>query len=295
MKKFSIVLFLILVLIAIVGIDQGARIIVQLKGGLLNKVNTHQKHNVGFDYNYQSLDFYSKDSLLLKAQIIRTDVQKTKGTILFVHGIRAYKEHFVPKAMELNQAGYDVVVYDQRAHGESEGKYCTFGYYEKEDVSSLLDRLQYQDVSQNIGVWGQSLGAAVALQAMGSDPRINFGIIESTFSDMRLVTYDYAERIIGFRSEILIDLLLWRAEQIADFEVDIVKPYEYAELVQKPILMVHGTIDGRIKFEYGQKNYEHVKSTRKEFLAIDSAHHLNVWSVGGEEYFQKVLNFIPNN
>ena len=37
--------------------------------------------------------------------------------------------------------GFDVVAYDSRAHGESEGDVCTYGFYEKEDLRRVLDRV----------------------------------------------------------------------------------------------------------------------------------------------------------
>ena len=65
-----------------------------------------------------------------------------RGTIVYLHGVADNRgssssivDHFVPR-------GFDVVAYDSRAHGESEGDACTYGYYEKVDLSRVLDGSQ---------------------------------------------------------------------------------------------------------------------------------------------------------
>jgi alpha-beta hydrolase superfamily lysophospholipase len=47
------------------------------------------------------------------------------GTIILLHGIRGYKEHFTALAAMLNRQGYNTLALDLRAHGDSEGDYCT--------------------------------------------------------------------------------------------------------------------------------------------------------------------------
>jgi pimeloyl-ACP methyl ester carboxylesterase len=54
---------------------------------------------------------------------------------------------------------FDVLAYDSRAHGESGGNACTYGYYEKRDLSRAIDLIGLRPVV----ALGISLGAAVAL------------------------------------------------------------------------------------------------------------------------------------
>ena len=64
-----------------------------------------------------------------------------------------------------------------RGHGESRGTYCTFGYKEKYDIVSVIDEIMLDKrLSKNIGIWGQSLGGAIALQTMAIDKRIKYGV-----------------------------------------------------------------------------------------------------------------------
>jgi pimeloyl-ACP methyl ester carboxylesterase len=242
---------------------------------------------------FKKIHFKTIDNLNLCAYIVYAKSQEAKGTIVLLHGIRASKEHYALLCKRLANEGYNTVALDSRAHGESEGDFCTFGAKEKSDVSSLINYLiQHENISTNIGIWGQSLGAAIALQTMAIDKRISFGIIESTFSDFNAITHDYFKYNLNFEIPFLTNYLIYRSGKIADFEPDSVCPKKSCESIEQPILLVHGTADDRINIKYGKENLAHLKSVDKTFLEIQGADHLNVWKVGGEEYFNKVIEFI---
>ena len=80
------------------------------------------------------------DGVLLKGWWFRGEGRK-RGTIVYLHGVGDNRgsslgiaAHFVPK-------GFDVIAYDSRAHGESQGDACTYGYYERKDLSRVLDKV----------------------------------------------------------------------------------------------------------------------------------------------------------
>ena len=252
------------------------------------------------DYEYFKLNgkyfvFDSYDGLKIRGYLASTS-KVPKGTVILLHGIRSRKEHFAKLMKRLTDEGFNAVAIDQRAHGKSEGIHCTFGVKEKRDVTLLLDYLEDKEgVKDNIGVWGQSFGGAVALQAMSEDHRIKYGVIESTFSDFNKITHDYFTFHAGFDIALLTDYLVWRAGQIADFEPSKAGPNNCCQDVFQPVLMVHGQKDKRINISYGKENFARLASKDKTFIEVEDANHLNIWKVGGEEYFRKVLHFLNGN
>lgn len=84
--------------------------------------------------------------------------------------------------------GFDVVAYDSRAHGESDGDVCTYGFYEARDLHRVLDTVAPGPVV----LFGTSLGAAVALQETAGDPRVTAVVAAETFSDLRTVASERA-------------------------------------------------------------------------------------------------------
>ncbi len=274
----------------------GPRMIIEINNPIINQhKNDTRKLPKPSDYNLNSERFYIRTSegFKLSGYIIKTDSAIQKGTLILVHGIRAYKEIYFPACKLLADHGYNSVIIDLRAHGESEGKYCTFGYKEKKDISIVIDSLStIKGLNNNYGIWGQSMGAAVAMQTLATDHRLKYGIIESTFADFKTIVNDYAKNIFGFQLPILNNYLIWRAESIGGFEANDIVPSESAKHITQPVLMVHGKIDHRIKFKYGLKNFKNLKSKDKEFIEYKDANHLNVWKIGGEAYFQKVIRFL---
>nr|WP_321412603.1 alpha/beta fold hydrolase [uncultured Carboxylicivirga sp.] len=295
--RFLIILLVIIIPFAITANYFGPRLIIQTKGGVISLLKSSNqirlKTPADFNLNSDDLVIKTSDGLDLKGYIIYSNRNSQKGTIIMVHGIRSCKEYFLPMAKILSDSCYNVVLFDLRAHGQSEGKYCTFGYHEKEDLSILVDTLlNNEKLTDNIGIWGQSLGAAVSLQAMSVKPEIKFGIIESTFSDFETIVHDYTPNFIGFDIPLLTDYFIYRSGRIADFTPSDVKPFLSAQNVHQPILMVHGTKDDRIKINYGRTNFEHLASKDKEFIEVSDANHLNVWRVGGESYRTRIFEFL---
>lgn len=243
------------------------------------------------------IEFETKDKLILKGYLTYSNLDSTKATIILLHGIRSGKETFLSSTKKLADLGFNTIALDLRSHGESQGKHCTFGIKEKEDISALIDYLATSEkIQNNIGVWGQSLGAAVAIQSMATDKRIKFGIIESTFSDFKAITHDYFNYHLGFNIPFFTNYLVDRAGKIADFDPNDARPKKYCQKIEKEaVLVVHGNQDRRINIKYGRENFANIKSKNKEFLQIDGATHLNVREVGGEDYFNHVCSFIEKN
>jgi dipeptidyl aminopeptidase/acylaminoacyl peptidase len=297
--KIVITLTLLLIIVFCFASYIGPRMIIEVNNLVYKNRNSNKgviPQATDYQVKAESIYYNSSDGLKLKALLIRSDSLKTKGTIIMVHGIRAYKERFIPISKQINDSGYNVVMPDLRAHGESEGQYCTFGNKEKFDISALIDTLNTMpNINQNYIIWGQSLGAAVSLQAMAIDKRIKLGIIESTFSDYRQIVHDYSRHTLGFEAGALIDYFIWLSENIGDFKADETIPANAAKQINQPVLMVHGTKDKRIKIEYGQQNFKNLASQQKRFIMLDGANHINVWQVGGDHYFNTVFKFIEEN
>ena len=161
---------------------------------------------------------------------------KRRGTVIYLHGSADNRVSGVYIAERFLKRGFDALAYDSRAHGESDGDACTYGYFEKEDLRKALDLLTVKPVVA-IGV---SLGGAVALQAAAEDSRIAAVVAVATFSDIRTVA---AERAPFVASRANIDAAFRLAEQQAAFKADEASPVKAAERIRVPVLLIHGRAD----------------------------------------------------
>jgi pimeloyl-ACP methyl ester carboxylesterase len=224
------------------------------------------------------------DTTRLSVKHLRT-ASNRRGTVIVLHGVAACRTEMQPWADELLAEVFDVLLVDLRAHGRSEGQYCTYGYREKWDTKRCVDWLVNNDSTCTpIGIAGSSLGASVAIQAMSIDPRLALGIAESRFSNLRDVALEHTVYWTGLRAPGVVDRALTHAERIGRFSVDSVAPDYAVRNVRHPLLHVHGTHDERIPFRHAREIEAHAPQGFTEFHAVSGAHHLDVWQVGGSRY-----------
>ena len=229
----------------------------------------------------------------LRGYLFHPEQEVPKAIIILVHGIGGAKEHFFQLAGNLQQYGFSSLVMDNRAHGRSDGLYTTYGYFEKKDISKMVTYLQKKFPDIPIGIWGSSMGGAITLQSLAIDDRLSFGIVESTFTNLNQIVYDYQKRFsggIGLR--FTTDYTLNKAGKIAGFIPEDVNPLSAVKHIKQPVFIAHGDKDKRINYRYGEQLYEALVAKEKYFELVKGAGHLNLGVIGGKDYYDKVLLFI---
>lgn len=240
---------------------------------------------------FDTLTIQTRDGLKLEGWFVKGSLP-LKGTVIYLHGVSDNKISGLPLAKLFSDHGYNVFLYDSRRHGESEGSFCTYGYYEKFDLSEAITQLEklYGEKLGKVGVFGVSMGAAVALQAAGIDSRISAVAAEAPFADLHSISLDYQKHIIKVRWKIIRHLVMARAERIGKFKADEVSPLKALERISAPILFIHGKEDCLIDPQYSTLLYSRARPP-KEIYFIEDASHLDTRMVGGKEYEGKLLNF----
>src|SRR5712692_3639853 len=119
---------------------------------------------------YEEIIVIVRDGITLNAWLVKAG-PSVRGTILFLHGVGDSKIAGIPYAKLFFDYRFNTFLYDSRRHGESGGRFCTYGYYEKHDVIDIIDYLSSRTdiMLGKIGIFGTSMGAAVAIQAAAID------------------------------------------------------------------------------------------------------------------------------
>lgn len=242
---------------------------------------------------YSDFNITVDDTILLKGWFVYATKAPSKGTVILLHGISSCKNMMLPLAKELTEQGYNCICYDSRANGESGGLNCTFGFYEKHDVSRYIDSAiaRYPHAAP-FGIMGHSLGAAVALQAMAIDKRIVCGIAESPFADLRSTTRDYFARMAHVRLDFIPDRALMFSEKIAGFSADSVCPALAAKSITQPVMVIHGLKDERIDSKYGKMDFDNIASVHKFWYPVAAGMHSNLARTGGKKLDDKIKSFL---
>jgi len=190
--------------------------------------------------------------------------ERPRGTIIYLHGVADNRGTASNVIRRYTARGFDVIAYDSRAHGDSEGSVCTYGYFEKEDVRRIVDLIEHGPIV----LIGHSLGAAVAIQAAAGDQRIATAVAAETFSDLRTIARERA----WFLTDNVIARAFLVAEQSGRFAVDAVSPEQAARKMRAPVLLIHGTDDRETPASHSQRVMSALAGPKRLILVEGAGH-----------------------
>jgi fermentation-respiration switch protein FrsA (DUF1100 family) len=106
-------------------------------------------------------------------------------TIILVHGFKAARQNMLPWARYLYATGYNVLLYDSRGCGQSEGWHIDLGAGETTDLIGAARYLQQlPDLRvKRFGALGVSLGAGTVLLAAAREPLLAAVVADSAWAD----------------------------------------------------------------------------------------------------------------
>jgi len=198
--------------------------------------------------------------------------QPPRGTVMILHGILDSKARFFTMGRQMARMGYNVVMLDHRAHGRSEGTYTTFGAKEKFDARDVIDSLlESGDITEPIYVFGQSMGAAIAVQYAAIDPRCRAVMAVAPYTDMRSA----ARRFVPFMNAKKFEEVVERAGEIAGFDPDDASALRAASELAAPLLVVHGRIDAIVPHRHGVAVYN-AANVQKKLVTFPLLGHISL-------------------
>lgn len=188
-----------------------------------------------------------------------------RGTIMYLHGVADNRGSSLDAARRFVPRGFDVVAFDSRAHGDSAGDICTYGFYEKRDLARVLDRIE----DGPIVLIGSSLGAAVALQAASEDARISAIVAAESFSALATVA---SERAPWFFTKGSIARAFAVAERSGRFTIDDVNPARAAQRISVPVFVVHGASDRETPPDHSRRIFDALHGPKKLVIVEGAGH-----------------------
>ena len=237
---------------------------------------------------FETIEFKTSDGLTLHGVWIPAS-GSTKAVII-MHGHGGSYDFDLYRAPSLHNAGFNVLLFDFRAHGRSEGKRMTFGYEERRDVLGAIEFLHSRGM-QHIGLLGFSYGGIVSM-LFGAE----FPAVEAVISDggpARMRTAIAARGVdMGFP--------LWLTKLLAWFIISMTSLRLGANLFQyepirwvgkispRPILFIHGDYDQYLP-DFDDL-YEAAKPP-KELWRLPDAGHTTASQLYPEEHSRRVVEF----
>jgi fermentation-respiration switch protein FrsA (DUF1100 family) len=239
---------------------------------------------------YSDVSFKTRDGLTLRGWWIPGTRHQT---IVMIHGLSNSRQEPLHKAGYLRQAGYNLLVFDLRGHGLSDGDGTTMGYREPEDARAAVAEARSLDGGP-IALFGYSLGGAIAVEAGAVNPDVNAVIEDSGFSSVGDVF------VARFSEVTHLPDLPWAAPLLAFGQADIglslwqVRPVAAAAVLHKPLLAIIGGADTIVPPAEGMAIFQAAPGPKK-LLMIPSAGHVQAYDNANVTYEQTVLDFLARN
>jgi pimeloyl-ACP methyl ester carboxylesterase len=157
-----------------------------------------------YGLDYRDVTFPATDGVELSGWYVPSE---HGDAVVLLHGAGSTRSAVLDHAAVLARAGYGVLLFDARGHGESSGRAMDFGWYGDRDVNGAVQFLARQsDVGNGrILAVGMSMGGEEAIGAAASNPRICGVVAEGatgrTAADRAWLSGAYGVR--GFGQEAL--------------------------------------------------------------------------------------------
>ncbi len=230
----------------------------------------------------------SRDGLTLAAHWY--PAENARRTIVLVHGWRSrWDRDFAGITDYLHDGGANLLFIEQRAHGESEGKYIAFGLLERFDVEDWVKKLKtFSDPKLPVYLFGVSMGASTVLMASAL----------SLASCVRGIVADcgYTSPSAIIRNTITHNTVLPAFTETGaslpmklhtGFDYDAYSTLDAVRRSRIPTLFVHGDADTFVPVSMTRQNYA-ACAAPKDLLIVHGARHALSYLVDPAAYQQKV-------
>lgn len=226
-----------------------------------------------FNLPIENVSFSSRGGMVLKGWFLPS--KEARGTVIFCHGYPSSRGTMLPFARQLNDIGFHSLLFDFRAMGESGGDVSTIGYLEIEDLLGAVDYLSARSETSGskIGVYGFSMGGAVAIMAAAQDDRISAVVTHGAYANLERAIYKRGKLMLGPLGAIPAASLCAISQHHLGFSPSEVSPLAViGQIAPRPILLFHGQWDQVCDLKDGADLYQAAKHPKRLFVLPRSWH-----------------------
>ncbi len=251
---------------------------------------THSPAEFGLEF--EEVTFPTQDGLELRGFWI--PAQGSERAVVILHGHGGSMDYDIQRAPYFHAAGFNILLFDFRAHGRSPGRRATFGYLERYDVLGAVEFLKRRGVKR-IGLLGFSYGGIASMLTAPISPDIHAVVSDGGPARLRSALAGAAvERGLPRWLGVFLGWLTVAVTSLR-FGVNLFR-YEpvrwVGKIAPRPILFVHGERDQYVP------DFDHLYAAAgepKEAWRLPDVGHTQASEVYPDEFYRRVVDFFQRN
>ena len=246
---------------------------------------------------HDARDVYTRAADGVQLHGLWIPAENSRGTVLMAHGYRSTMLLDFHLAFELfHRLGMNILVPEQRTHGQSGGKYITFGVKESRDMQQWICFHNKKQGNTPVILYGISMGASTMLYLADRKlPENVRGIIaDCGFTNPKEIISSVFRRVLHLPAAPSVWVAGLFARVFADFsfrECDTRKSLQNTCL---PVLLIHGEADGFVPCAMSVQAFEACIGN-KRLLTVPEAEHGLSYLADGLHYTAAVIDFLREN
>ncbi len=247
-----------------------------------------------YGLTFEEITFKTSDHLLLHGWWIPSDY--SDRTIIFLHGYSGSMDPDLKYAPSFHQAGFNILMFDFRAHGRSEGKVTTLGALETRDVAAAIEYVRTRG-SDQVGLLGFSMGGRTALLT-AADGNQQISALVSDGAPLRLsftINQQLKER--GFPwgvRQLLTTSILLGASIRSGKNLFLADPIQITSLHEIPIFLIHAELDSYTNLRDLSSFVARIGKTVK-LEVVSGVIHRDTDSLDFNDYTSRIITFFENS
>lgn len=246
------------------------------------------------DLNYEDVVFASRDGLTLRGWFV--PAISPRGTVIFCPGHAGSMDPDLKYAPAFHARGYNVLMFDFRAHGRSDGNLVSMGSLEQQDLLGATDFLRRRGIGR-LGVLGFSMGGRVAISAAPQTEAIAAVVSDGgPVTILEAVAAGSRQRgLPGFLAVLIARLTLWLAGRRVGCNLsEADAPRWVSRLAPRALLLVHGGRDPYVSTVAVQALFAAAEQP-KELWIVPEAGHRQADELQPDEYLARVIGFFDRH
>jgi uncharacterized protein len=243
----------------------------------------------------EDIAFSSRDGLCLSGWFVPSP--GARAGMVLCHGFPGNREEVLFWARMLYPQGVHLLLFDFRALGRSEGSLCSIGYHEVNDLLGAVDYLTARPEMQRlpVGVFGLSMGGAVALMTAAQDERIAAVATHGAYASLDRAIAQHCRVYMGPFGPLLDRQARWWGRRWFPLEPRCVSPVDVVgRIAPRPVLLLHGERDFIVRPDDARALY-HAAGEPKQLHLLPRSWHVRIDAEERPAYEKTLAEFFCNS